>query len=412
MNQYYSQKNPPIHTDQLRMIEPSLVRRLLEASTVISSSLEQSQILKTAVGAASELTYSESASIYLVEPDLVHIYLAAATFLPNIEEEYVVPLDGSVAGWIVRNSRPLILHDARREVSKFPSLKIGYRVLPNDLMAVPFIRNDRVIGVLEVVNKKGHSLYDEQDDTLLRILASQTTVALENARLFEQSDLIAEFMHELKTPLMALTTASEILAREELPPFHLELLTMIQSETARLTRMAQDFLDLARLEFGRVQLTKEPVDLAALVNDITRLQKAQADKRQITILTDIPAELPVVVGDYDQLKQVLLNLTSNAIKYNSVGGTVSVNIRPNSRDVVIEIADSGRGIAPEYLPHLFERFFRVKDEEGFTEGTGLGLPIAKRILENHGGRIEVDSTLGQGSVFSCFLPVETDSSEE
>jgi signal transduction histidine kinase len=118
------------------------------------------------------------------------------------------------------------------------------------------------------------------------------------------------------------------------------------------------------------------------------------------------------VGDYDQLKQVLLNLTSNAIKYNSVGGTVSVNIRPNSRYVVIEIADSGRGIAPEYLPHLFERFFRVKDEEGFTEGTGLGLPIAKRILENHGGRIEVDSTLGQGSVFSCFLPVDTDSSED
>jgi signal transduction histidine kinase len=412
MNQFYSQKNPPIHTDQLRMIEPSHVRRLLEASTVISSSLEQSQILNTAVAAAAELTSSESASIYLVEPDLVHIYLAAATFLETIDSEYVIPVDGSVAGWIVRNGKPLILHDARREVRKFPSLKIGYRALPNDLMAVPFIRNDRVIGVLEVVNKKGHRLYDEQDDTLLRILASQTTVALENSRLFEQSDLIAEFMHELKTPLMALTTASEILAREELPPFHLELLTMIQSETARLTRMAQDFLDLARLEFGRVQLTKEPVDLAALVNDITRLQKAQAAKRQITFVTDIPPELPVVVGDYDQLKQVLLNLTSNAIKYNSVGGTVSINIRPNSRNVVIEIADSGPGIAPEYLPHLFERFFRVKDEDGFTEGTGLGLPIAKRIIENHGGRIEVDSTLGQGSVFSCYLPINSDSSEK
>jgi signal transduction histidine kinase len=211
-------------------------------------------------------------------------------------------------------------------------------------------------------------------------------------------------MHEFKTPLMALTTASEILAREDLIPFHQELLMMIQSETARLSRMAQDFLDLSRLESGRLQFDQQPVDLKVVAEDVIKLQKAQADKKEISMSIESLGAVPMVFGDYDRLKQLLLNLTNNAIKYNRRGGIVKIRLLKLGQEVAIKVMDTGPGIAAENLPHLFERYYRVRDDEGFTEGAGLGLPIAKRIVENHGGRIEVTSTLGGGSTFTCYLP--------
>jgi two-component system sensor histidine kinase ResE len=104
------------------------------------------------------------------------------------------------------------------------------------------------------------------------------------------------------------------------------------------------------------------------------------------------------------MKQVLLNLTNNAIKYNKDNGLVTIELKALDGGVAIEVADTGPGIPPENLPHLFERFYRVPDAEGFTEGTGLGLTIAQRIVEEHGGRIEVKSVMGEGSSFYCYLP--------
>lgn len=405
MSQGQSQKNLPIHTGQLRSIDPSRLRRLLEASTDIGSYLEQTQILKVVVRAASDLTDTERAYIYLIEASFTEMYLAASTADPLVEEQAAIPLDGTVVGWIAENRAPLILHDSV-SLNEFQPIQFESDVTANDLMAVPLMYNDRVIGVIEVLNKYGNETFSDQDEALLEILASQATIALENARLFQQSDLIAEFMHELKTPLMALTAASEIMAREGLPPFQLELLTMIQSETERLSRMAQDFLDLARLEFGRSSDSRRPVDMAALVEDVAILQKPEATLRNISIICEAKEGLPLVMGDHDQLKQVILNLTNNAIKYNKVGGSIDIRLYKDPQYVVVEIADTGRGIAPEYMPHLFERFFRVKDDAGRTEGTGLGLPIAKRILENHGGKIEVESVLNQGTTFRCYLPYD------
>jgi signal transduction histidine kinase len=111
-----------------------------------------------------------------------------------------------------------------------------------------------------------------------------------------------------------------------------------------------------------------------------------------------------VSGDYDRLKQVLLNLTSNAIKYNGAQGEVMVSVRMNDNEVILEVTDTGPGIAKENIPHLFERFYRIPDSEGFTKGTGLGLSISARIIQEHGGHIEVESELDKGSVFLCRLP--------
>ncbi|MCI0396061.1 MAG: HAMP domain-containing histidine kinase, partial [Chloroflexi bacterium] len=267
------------------------------------------------------------------------------------------------------------------------------------------VTKNQVIGAFEAINKRNGAAYTEQDTAVLQALASQAAVAIENARLFQQSDLVAEIMHELKTPLMALTAASELLARGPAEERRQELLQMLQRETTRLSKMTQDFLDLARLESGRMRIAREPLDLPALVHDVVCLQEPQAAARGVALEAKVPQKLPLVRGDFNRLKQVLLNLTSNAIKYNLEGGRVIIRVRAMAEHVAIAVQDTGPGIDPKNLSRLFERFYRIPDREGFSEGSGLGLAIAQKIVEEHAGRIEVESEVGKGSTFCCYLPI-------
>lgn len=380
-------------------------RRLLDISTKLSSTLDHRQLLQMVIDTATDLTSTEHASILLMDQASAKLHIAATTGLEPADDA-VVPLEGSMAGWILRRGQPLIIDDVNQESLAFRDIVGAGSYTTRNLLGVPMITKERVIGVLEVINKQHGETYSQQDVIVLEALASQAAVAIENARLFLQTDLIAEFMHELKTPLMALTAASELLNRENLGEKALELVDMIQRETMRLAKMAQEFLDLARLESGRTQLAQQIVDIDDLVNDVANLQAAQAEVYQISLKTELPNDLPTISADYDRLKQVLLNLTSNAIKYNREGGQVAIAVQNLGPEIVIEIRDTGPGIAKENLHHLFERFYRIPDNEGFTKGTGLGLSIAARILQEHGGRIEVDSVLGQGSTFRCFLPAK------
>jgi len=386
---------------QLEAISPQRFHLLLEISTRLSSTLDLRVLLEMVIAAASDLTSTEYASILLIDRVTGKVHTAASTG-PGAIYEAAVPLDGSAAGRILSTGQTLIIDDdADQQVDDFTS---GEQTAYRNMLGVPLVTKDSVIGVLEVINKQAGRSYSEQDVAVLQSLASQAAVAIENARLFQQTDLISEFMHEVKTPLMALTAASELLARENLGETPAELVDMIQNETMRLAKMAQDFLDLARLESGRTQLAHEPIDLNLLIQDVVRVQKPQAASRDIAISTEMSEQSPIVIGDYDRLKQVLLNLTSNAIKYNREQGKVNVAVWLIDHEVVIEIADNGPGIAKENLPHLFERFYRIPDSEGFTKGAGLGLSIAARIIQEHGGRIDVASEIGQGSTFRCYLP--------
>ncbi len=379
------------------------LKRLLEISTILSSTLDLKQLLDMVINTANTLIDTEYASILLIDQGTEKLYTAASTGT-IFAEESEVPLEGSVAGWIVQNGRPLIIDELQSSGQEYLKASMVNGVVPRNLLGVPLVTKERVIGSLEAINKRGDAIYSHQDVALLQALASQAAVAIENARLFMQTDLISEFMHELKTPLMALTAASELLAREMLDEKHQELIEMIQRETMRLSKMAQDFLDLARLESGRVQLAQGPVNLLLLVKDVVGLQEPQAADRGITITTNFPEQLPIITGDYDRLKQVLLNLTNNAIKYNVIQGQIDITIADLDKEVMIAIFDTGPGIARENQAHLFERFYRIPDGEGFTEGTGLGLSISARIMQEHGGRIEVSSARGQGSTFRCYLP--------
>jgi signal transduction histidine kinase len=379
-------------------------QQLQEISLSLSKP-DREQLLEKIVDASTELTDSDWSTFLLLNPTTSTLYFAPeARMVSNDRSE--IAIEGSFAGWILRNSRPLILDAAALDhIEYIETRELGARPAKN-LAGVPISNRGRIIGALVVGNMREGAGYNQQDVELLEFLASLAAMAIDNTRLLQQTDLIAEFMHELKTPLMALTAASELLARDLLGKKQLELIEMMQRETMRLSKMAQDFLDLSRLESGRAQIIREPVDLSEVIRDVVRLQEPQAAVRDISIKVLVEKDLPALMGDYDRLRQVFLNLTSNAIKYNVEHGQVTINVCLQNEEVTVEIADTGPGIAEENLPHLFDRFYRIPDSEGFTKGTGLGLSIAARIVQEHGGRSDLESVPGKGSTFRCHLPLQ------
>lgn len=386
-------------------IDALSLRQLLEISTTLSSTLDLKQLLLMVIDTVTDLTDTEAASMLLVDRGTGELQFAAATGMQPPREEMVVPMDSSLAGWIVLNGKPLILDDVQRDGRHYAAIDNTTQFVTRDMLGVPLITRGEVIGALEAINKRNGGGYTEQDVALMQALASQAAVAIENARLFQQTDLIAELMHEVKTPLMAITTASELLARQY-DPAEQELLGLIQKQIGRLSKLTKDFLELSRLESGRVHLELEPVDLSQLIQDVVELEASRAAEKQVTLQTDIAPDLPLVRIDPGRMQQVLINLVSNAIKYNRERGSVTIRAGVLKGEVLVQVADTGWGIESDNIPHLFDRFYRVPDREGFSEGTGLGLPITKKIIEAHSGRVKVTSEPEKGSVFSCYIPLK------
>lgn len=393
------------HTGPLKTVH---WQRLLEISRILSSTLELKPLLRQVLDVATELTDTEGASILLLDPQTGELRFAAATGQANIGDNVIVPLEGSIAGWIVKNGKPLDLADVQADSRHYQGIDIATQSVTRSLLGVPLLTREKVIGALEVINKKTTEAYTPQDTILLQALASQAAIAIENARLFQQSDLIAEIMHELKTPMMAITASTELLLHDQIKPEQRhDLVQIIRQEVTRLSRMTQDYLDLARMESGRLSLDHVPVDLTAVVREVMRIQRPQANSRQIVIHYEGRTHIPPILGDADRLKQVLLNLVSNAIKYNRTKGNITIHLQQSEQNLCLSVTDTGDGIAPEHLERLFHRFYRVPGSENKSEGSGLGLSIAQRIVEAHGGKITVESTLGQGTTFSCWFPIMT-----
>lgn len=381
------------------------VHRLLEICDDIGVVEDLDVLLETVINGVIQLTEVEFAAVLLLDRYTGSLNLAGIS-VPGSAEIGEVNRDSSFAGSVIKSKKLLCFNS--KEAIKESQLELSsyWSEVVSNVLGVPLISRGRAIGALELVNKSDSLEFNDQDIYLAQILAAQTALAIENIWIFQQTDLIADFMHELKTPLMALTAASELLARENLDQRQLELVDMMQVETMRLSKMAQDFLDLARLESGRIEFSQEKVDLVELLKDVARLQKPQAATKKIKITKDFPKKFPVVIGDRNRLKRALLNLTNNAIKYNVEGGRVALSVDIVDHEAMITISDTGPGISEQDLPHLFDRFYRLPDNEGFTEGTGLGLSIAAKILQEHGGRVEVESELGKGSSFHAYLPIQ------
>ncbi|HEU4526863.1 MAG TPA: ATP-binding protein [Actinomycetota bacterium] len=218
-------------------------------------------------------------------------------------------------------------------------------------------------------------------------------------------DLVANVSHELKTPISALRAHLEnLLDGVERPDPETLQVMLVQSD--RLGRLVDQLLELSRLESGDLPLQREEVALGPLVSEVlSEIEVARAD-RGVALERRLAQDLPAVLADRERIHQVLFNLLDNAVRFTPEGGRVTVSAERHDGAVDVRVADTGPGIAPEHLPRLFERFYRVDPARSQKEGgTGIGLAIARSVVEAHGGRIWADSSPGQGSVFTFELPV-------
>lgn len=216
-----------------------------------------------------------------------------------------------------------------------------------------------------------------------------------------KTDLISTVSHELKTPLTSIRLAIHILLNEKLGPLspqQMELLVTAREDSDRLYRVIEDLLDISRIESGEAEITLQPVNVEELVLQATDKMRAAFLDRKITLNIELAPDVPQVLVDPARLQLVFDNLLSNALKYTRIGGEVTIKAQPDDNMVRFSVEDTGIGIAPEFLPRLFEKFFRVPGQE--QTSSGLGLTIAKEIVETHGGAIAATSQLGKGTRFT------------
>jgi signal transduction histidine kinase len=383
--------------------------RLLEMTTELVSTLDLGVLLKLIVQAAKELISCQAAALLLYNQQRNHLYFEAATEQLRSDDTLIaIPMENSIAGWIYQNKQPLILEDATKDPRFFREIDIVTSFPATNIIGVPLITKEKTIGVIEAVNKS-HGLFDDHDRRVLEALAAQAAIAIENTRLFRQSDMISELVHELRTPLSALSAAVHLLQRDELEDIQRERIRQtVANEVHRLNELTTNFLEFSKLESGRMRFDKEPVHIEGLLRETYEILRPQADQENITLETDIQDSLAPVIGDRNQLKRMLLNLITNAIKYNQAGGSVRTLLSRHNHGVKIQIADTGVGIPNDQIDKLFDRYYRVPGSDERYGGTGLGLTIARRIVQNHSGEISIESKLGEGSVFTVWLPSGTE----
>ena len=292
--------------------------------------------------------------------------------------------------------------------------KTGFRV-PNTVTVDLLGRTGRKLGTLQLWDKKDGQEFDEADQAILTQLAQLAAVALENARLFRaaqdatraRDDLVAIVSHDLRNPVHTINMAASFLL--EIAPTNdrrvqaRRQLEVIQRSAVRANRLIKDLLDVAKIQAGGLAVDPVAVEVKSLVTEAMESATPLATAAQLRVSCDVADQMPSVASDRERVLQVFANLIGNAIKFTPKGGEIRILTSLDNGEVRFTIADSGPGIPPEHLNHVFDRYWQAKSTAKL--GTGLGLSIAKGIVEAHGGRIWVESPPGSGAQFNFTLPL-------
>lgn len=398
------------------------LERLLDLCHKIGEHQELDPILQSIIQSASELTNSESSSILVYEQGTRSLrFRAIPLHLMKSVKLISVPIERSVAGWVFRNRKPMVFN--RQRGADDPVYRVVDRELSaqtRTLLAVPMVVRGRTIGVLEAVNKQNDADYTAEDVKVVEILAALAAIAIEGWRLQDEAqkaqqaaqeaeqmkaDFAAVAFHEIRTPLGVILGEATLL-QESLPPEQGRHVESILNSALQLRSILEQLSTVEALEQGYHQLHYERVDIATLAQQVvTSFHAPAAEKRVRIALRPCRADLAVEC-DGQKIRMVLENLLRNAITFTNPGGQVLVKIEELPQCVRVSVMDNGIGIPPGEREKIFRRFYQV--EKHLTRrhgGMGLGLAIAKEMVELHGGKIWVESVEGKGSNFSFELPI-------
>ena len=406
-----------------------------EVGRALSSTLDLEAVLQTVVRRANELAGTASCLVWEYDEPREEFRLRASDYA-DAHDAAILPAPGGVTT-VPRGSGVTTRVMELRQAVQIPDIVVegAYESPVRDglidaghraLLGVPLLSEDEVIGVLAVTSKTPGEFAPEIV-RLLSTFATQSALAIQNARLFREvadksrqleaasrhkSEFLANMSHELRTPLNAILGFSEVLAERmfgEVNEKQAEYLQDILSSGRHLLSLINDILDLSKVEAGRLELELGRFHLPTALDNALTLVRERATRHGIRLNKTVDERVGDLVADERKVKQILLNLLSNAVKFTPEGGRVGLTATVAEGAVTIAVSDTGIGIAPEDQAAIFEEFRQVGREDARKqEGTGLGLTLAKKFVELHGGRIWVESHVGQGSTFSFTLPVRLD----
>jgi signal transduction histidine kinase len=397
------------------------LERIVKVSQILNSTLSLEPLLRIIIQSATELTHTEACSIMLLDKRTGELHFAH-TIGEGSESlrDVTVPLDNSIAGWIVRQGKSLLIRDVKADPRWHSQVDRTIDFETRSILGVPLKVKDQVIGALELLNKIDDHGFGQDDIQIASTLAAQAAIAIENARLVDELqsayDVLAELdqlksnfvsvaSHELRTPLAVILGYASFL-QDEVSGEASEQLSIVLQSAMRLRSVIDDMVNLRHVDTGEVLLERDIFSMSELISEVVGefAELARAKRQKVRLeLSDDPLKID---ADQQKVYLMLANLLSNAIKFTPNEGRVQVSAQQKAEEIWINVMDTGIGIPQRDCDRIFDRFYQV--EPTLTrrhEGMGLGLSIAKTMVELHGGRIWVESVVGKGSRFTVILPV-------
>ncbi len=409
-------------TGQLRDLEGrhQQLLRLVELSVTLNSTLDLDALLQLITATAAELLDCEAASILLYDEKNPRLYFAAATGSdPAKLAEIPVPMEGSIAGTIFRTNQPMIQNNVEQDPRHYSNVSDHIKFQTRTLLGVPMPIKDRVVGVLEAINKNG-GVFEERDVTTLSVIAAHAAIAINNARLLHQtkqalekvsetnsikSHFLALASHELRTPLGIIIGYATFLqeeARGELSDHADQVLNAASQMRSILDQMN----NLTLLQADEMEINPTKISIQEILNSACEETMYSIARRNMA-LTYAFSDDPIYI-DVDQEKTTLafVNLLNNAIRFSPEGGRIVIGAVQQGDKVMAWVQDNGIGIPVDKLQKVFEEFYQIEPPNTrHYGGLGIGLTIAKGLFEVQGGKLWAESEgLGKGSTFKVTLP--------
>ncbi|HET6898799.1 MAG TPA: response regulator [Vicinamibacteria bacterium] len=323
----------------------------------------------------------------------------------------------------------LLVADARERLDELAEDESHRALLerlgPRSMMVVPIVSRERTLGVMSLLSTTSGRVFARDDLDLAEELGRRAALAVDNARLYRASqdaragaekanrakdEFLATLSHELRTPLTPILGWTVMLRSGTLDPTAIQRgLEVIERNVRAQTQLIGDLLDVSRIITGKLRLEVSPIAVVPVVEAGVEAVRSSAEAKEIALGMELPSEVPTIVGDPDRLQQVVWNLVSNAVKFTPQGGRIDVRLRQDGSFLSLSVTDNGKGIEPEFIPHVFERFRQADSTSTRSHGgLGLGLAIVRHLVELHGGTVQAESEgIGKGSTFTVRLPLTT-----